>query len=174
MTRLLFVLTLSVFISNISYAICGQDGTVAERIQDCATEEGAILGNLTLVSRDHDQNDIYQDQLTKLLWGAPLASKVNYAEAKDLCANFKGIGKKGWKLPSVSDFSTRGVYSNLPKMKDFYWTSTPLPSGGSEPQPDAEVKYQMMVNGHYQDVTMMLLRTYKGVAVRCVLLHGLN
>ena len=168
MTRVLFVIMFSLFVSNISYAVCGQDGTVLDRIQDCSREEGAVLGNLTLVSRDHDQIDIYQDKLTKIFWGSPLADKVNYAQAKDLCANFKGLGKKGWRLPSVAEFASQGVYSNLPQMKDFYWTSTPLPSGGSVPEPDSEVKYQMMVNGHYRDVTMMLLRTYTGVAVRCV------
>lgn len=164
MTRVLFVMMASLFISSLSYAACGLDGNIRERIQDCSHEEGATLGNLTLVSRDHDQNDIYQDSLTKLFWSSPVESKVTYVEAENACMSFNGLDKKGWRLPSVSEFSSQGLYSNLPLMKDFYWTSTALPSGTTIPQTD----YQMIVNGHYRNVTMTLLRTFNGVAVRCV------
>jgi len=160
---------ISFFMANISYAACGLNGSVAERIQDCSHEEGATLVDLALVSRDQDQNEIYKNMKTGLIWGSPLASVVNYAEAKNLCAQFTGLGVKNWKLPSLNDFDSLGLFEPLPNMKDiYYWTSTPLPRGGAEPQPDSEVKYQMIVNGSYTHEMISMLRTFKGIAVRCV------
>ncbi len=169
MNRLLLVTMITFLTTNTLYAACGMDGSINERIKDCSKEERANLDNLVLVSRDHDSNEFYKDMKTGMIWGEVLAKKVNYSDAKNICAEFEGLGQTNWKLPSLSDFRSPALYGSLPHMQDFYWTSTPLPPGGSTPEPDSEVKYQLIVNGHYRNVTMIMLRNYTGVAVRCVL-----
>lgn len=108
--------------------VCGQQGTIDERIKDCAV----IKENFALVLNDDKGLEIYQDQKTKLIWGSRIITDFNHYGSQKACDEIpeKVVLKDlRWRLPTVKEFeqsASHGMKAALPNMTYWFWTSTPV------------------------------------------------
>ena len=107
---LLLAFTSNAFAENTP---CGLEGTIEERIQDCA------------------QNEVYLDTQTHLIWGDLIRKKIGERIAHFACElNLRENGNLPGKfrLPTLAEYQAAdadGIRSALPRMSgNWFWTST--------------------------------------------------
>lgn len=123
------LLPLLLLFSSIAFAkVCGQIGTIDERIKDCdVTKE-----NFALVASDDKGLEVYQDQKTKIIWGNRVMMDFNHYGSQKACDEIpeKVVLKDlKWRLPTVKEFeqsAAHGMKTALPNMTYWFWTSTPV------------------------------------------------
>lgn len=108
---------------------CGLQGTVEERIKDCAT----VKGNFALVSVSEKGAEIYKDLKSKLIWGNRISTDFNHYGSQKACneevSEYVTISTVKWRLPTIREFeeaATHGMKTALPNMEHSYWSSTPV------------------------------------------------
>lgn len=123
------LLSILLLLSSTAFAkVCGQDGTIEERIKDC----GVTKENFALVSSDDKSLEVYQDQKTKLIWGNRVMTDFNHYGSQKACDEIpeKVVLKHlKWRLPTVKEFeqsAAHGMKAALPNMTYWFWTSTPV------------------------------------------------
>jgi hypothetical protein len=144
---------------------CGLEGTVEDRIKDCAVQDGSVHGNFTLVTRTTEFKEIYLDEKSKLLWSDRLADGMTHFKAQESCksdlaevVNVKGLT---WRLPSIDEYKEadkNGVRAALPNMSDWFWSSSVYQYGSS---------YAWGLDGVSGGVGIVNRSYYDG-SVRCV------
>jgi hypothetical protein len=144
---------------------CGLEGTVEDRIKDCAVQDGSVHGNFTLVTRTTEFKEIYLDEKSKLLWSDRLADGMTHFKAQESCksdlaevVNVKGLT---WRLPSIDEYKEadkNGARAALPNMSDWFWSSSVVRDNSY---------YAWAFVGHSGDVDYGK-RSYYYYLVRCV------
>ena len=84
--------------------VCGQKGSITERIQDCKETND----DLTLVARSWEGEEVFQDNEAKF-WSPTLKNEMNFSEAVRACEklrNAAGVTGVTWRLPFIEDMIT--------------------------------------------------------------------
>jgi hypothetical protein len=108
---------------------CGLQGSIEERIKDCAQ----VKGNFALVAVNEKGNEFYKDTKSNLIWGNRIASDFNHYGSQKACSDevseYLVLNSLKWRLPTVREFedaATHGIKVALTNMDHTYWTSTPV------------------------------------------------
>jgi hypothetical protein len=129
----LVYLSLLIFPAMVLAAPCGLQGTLEERIKECAVTKE----NFVLVARDEKGVEVYQDVKTKLLWGNRMSMDFNHYGSQKACAESPEavlLKDRRWRLPTVKEFeksAANGMKASLPNMNYWFWTSTAVKRRGS-------------------------------------------
>lgn len=108
--------------------VCGQQGTIEERIKDCAVTKE----NFALVLSDDKGLEVYQDLKSKLIWGNRIIMDFNHYGSQKACDEIPeklALKDLKWRLPTVREFeqsADHGMKQALPHMTYWFWTSTPV------------------------------------------------
>ena len=123
------ILALLVFFTLPALAkVCGQQGTIEERIKECAVTKE----NFALVLSDDKGLEVYQDLKTKLIWGNRIITDFNHYGSQKACDDIPEkilLKDLKWRLPTVKEFeqsAAHGMKAALPNMTYWFWTSTPV------------------------------------------------
>ncbi len=103
---------------------CGFVGTIEERTLDCSFQESSQLENYTVVARNDEQETVYQDSITGLLWIRRASVFTNFDRAKDLCSELNFIDGVRWSLPTLEQFRearTNGLSRVSKVMHGRFW-----------------------------------------------------
>lgn len=124
-----YLILLCLFLTSFAYGKpCGLQGTIEERIKDCATTKG----NFLLVSITEKGLEIYKDAKSGLIWGNRISSDFNHYGSQKACdEDVSGYEIKNlkWRLPTIQEFeaaASHGMKDALPNTKHAYWSSTPV------------------------------------------------
>lgn len=107
---------------------CGLQGTIEERMKDCAVTKE----NFALIYNDDKGVEVYQDLKSKLIWGSRLMMDFNHYGSAKACADAPeatALKEMRWRLPTVKEFeksASHGMKAILPNMNRWFWTSTPV------------------------------------------------
>jgi len=111
--------------------VCGLQGRLEERVQDCARFSEPIEGNYFLVTRTVDQHEVYWDKTANLIWGDRLAGTMDHRSAQRECARYSKIvgviSGTTWRLPEIDQFKEaekRGIGNALPRFDQWLWAVT--------------------------------------------------
>jgi hypothetical protein len=115
-------------------AVCGLSGSIQERLKDCNYQKG----DFALVARTKDNNTVFQNIKTGLIWGdrfpGPFpgienAGDSSFMGAKEFCAKgFSGIGDLmgfSWRLPTHAEYvdaENGRVREVFPDMQHYFWS----------------------------------------------------
>lgn len=121
---------LSFFLLTSAYAKpCGLEGTVEERIKDCAQTKG----NFVLVSATEKGLEIYKDIKSGLIWGGRIVSDFNHYGSQKACtqalSDYLVLSTMKWRLPTIKEFENayvHGMKAAVPNAEHAYWSSTPV------------------------------------------------
>ena len=122
-------LLLVCFSSTVFAKVCGQQGSIEERIKDCAVTKEE---NFALVLSDDKGLEVYQDLKTKLIWGTRIITDFNHYGSQKACDEIPekvSLKDLRWRLPTVREFeqsAAHGMKQALPHMTYWFWTSTPV------------------------------------------------
>lgn len=136
---------------------CGTEGKVDDRILHCQTKKIAKVPKLvpykkgtktiytkfnwTLVTRTEEGNEVWMDDLTKLVWSSRLKEEKNFEQAKTACVSTLDelggdLTDVTWRLPSAdilkpeddylqaNQHGIRDVFSYQDMYKYIYWSSS--------------------------------------------------
>lgn len=110
-------------------APCGLQGTLDERIKECATAKG----NFILVSRTVKGSEVYKDSKSGLIWGPRISYEFNHYGSSKACGDENPVSQifkdLVWRLPTLKEFeqgAANGIKSSLSDMGHWFWTSTPV------------------------------------------------
>jgi hypothetical protein len=110
---------------------CGGQGTIEERIKDCAQ----LKGTFALVAVSEKGAEFYKDTKSNLIWGNRIATDFNHFGSQKACAievsEYQTLNSLKWRLPSIGEFeeaAAHGMKAALPNMDRYYWSSTPVKS----------------------------------------------
>lgn len=108
---------------------CGLQGTVEERIKDCAQ----VKGTFALVALSEKGIAIYEDLKSKLIWGDRIAMDFNQYGSQKACSGeaseYLVLTSLKWRLPTIRELeeaAAHGIKAALPNMEHSYWSSTPV------------------------------------------------
>ncbi len=108
---------------------CGLEGTIEERIKDCAQ----VKGNFALIAVSEKGAEIYRDLKSKLIWGSRVATDFNQYGSQKACSvevsEYQTLNSLKWRLPSIREFeeaAANGMKTALSNMDHSYWSSTPV------------------------------------------------
>jgi predicted class III extradiol MEMO1 family dioxygenase len=108
---------------------CGLEGTIDERIKDCAQTKG----NFVLVQITEKGQEIYKDLKSGIIWGGRITSDFNHYGSQRACsdevAENPNLNSKKWRLPTIREFeeaASHGMKAALPNTQHSYWSSTPV------------------------------------------------
>lgn len=126
--RLIYLLPF--FILTSAYAKpCGLQGTVEERVKDCAQTKG----NFVLVAATEKGLEIYKDIKSGLIWGSRIVSDFNHYGSQKACSeavsDYLAISTMKWRLPTIKEFEdayVHGMKAAVPNAEHAYWSSTPV------------------------------------------------
>jgi hypothetical protein len=106
---------------------CGLQGTIEERIKDCAVAKG----DFALVALTEKGAEFYRDMKTKLIWGSRIATDFNHYGSQKACADelleYQVLGSIKWRLPTINEFeqaAAHGMKGALPNSDYSFWSST--------------------------------------------------
>jgi hypothetical protein len=109
---------------------CGENGTVPQRIVDCAYFK---KGNFVLVTRTATAIEVYMDATTGLIWSERLATKLTHFKAEAACkskrAEFANLPNLTWRLPTISEYKvaeSNGIRKSLKGWNDWFWSLTSI------------------------------------------------
>lgn len=109
---------------------CGNQGTVAQRIQDCSYSPQAKKSGWSLVTRTAEFKEVWQDSNTGLVWGDRLPNTMNYDDAQKACngsASENGKLRLAFRVPTIDEYKQaekNGIRSALPNIGYWYWSSS--------------------------------------------------
>jgi hypothetical protein len=108
---------------------CGLEGSIEERIKDCAT----VKGNFVLVAITEKGTEFYKDTKSKLIWGNRISTDFNHYGSQKACSDgvseYPTLGSLKWRLPTIREFedaAAHGMKAALPGMEHSFWSSTPV------------------------------------------------
>ncbi len=165
------IFILGLFISISAFAKpCGLQGTIEERIKDCAQSKG----DFALVTLTEKGLEIYKDIKTGLIWGHRILTDFNHYGSQRACTdeisgNKEILDSVKWRLPTVNEFETaasHGMKTSLPHMDYFYWTSTPVKSPRKYRRRRAQPAQVFLWDGREEKTDIGDLKD--GASVRCV------
>lgn len=122
------IILLTVFISGSVFAKpCGLQGTIEERIKDCAITKGDFV----LVAATEKGTEFYKDTKSKLIWGSRIATDFNHYGSQKACVDelpdYQVLGSLKWRLPTINEFeqaAAHGMKTALPNSDYSFWSST--------------------------------------------------
>jgi hypothetical protein len=126
--RLFYLIPL--FILSTAFAKpCGLQGSIEERIKDCAQ----IKGNFALVAITDKGIEFYKDIKSGLIWGNRITSDFNHYGSQKACSEdvsgYELLSSLKWRLPTIHEFeqaASHGMKVSLPNMNHWFWSSTPV------------------------------------------------
>lgn len=108
---------------------CGLQGTIEERVKDCAQ----LKGNFALVSVTEKTSEFYQDVKSKLIWGSRIVTDFNHFGSQKACSEeisgYPALNSLKWRLPTIRELeeaAAHGMKAALPNTEHSYWSSTPV------------------------------------------------
>lgn len=126
--RLIYLLPFFILTSAFAKP-CGLQGTVEERVKDCAQTKG----NFVLVAATEKGLEIYKDIKSGLIWGSRIVSDFNHYGSQKACSeavsDYLVISTMKWRLPTIKEFEdayVHGMKAAVPNAEHAYWSSTPV------------------------------------------------
>ena len=108
---------------------CGLQGTIEERIKECAQ----LKGTFALITVSDKGAEFYKDTKSNLIWGNRIAADFNQYGSQRACTDevseYKALSTLKWRLPSIKELeeaAAHGMKAALPNMEYSYWSSTPV------------------------------------------------
>lgn len=155
---------------------CGTNGSVRERIADCATRRSSsgTRGGFEwrLVTHVPEGSEVWRDEATGLVWSDTAGDHLEQDQAETRCGGSAPHGEDGfipreevrWRLPSHDDYveaDAHGLRELLPNMLGHrFWTATLLQRG---------FRHYYVFDGTDGDFIFLDYRgDTRGVGVRCV------
>ncbi len=109
---------------------CGETGTIADRVADCAQSRNSSKNNWDLVTRDTELKEVWRDP-GGAFWGDRLPKAYTEYEAEKICrTDVIENGNLGltFRLPTADEYrkaEKSGIRTVLPNMDAWSWSSTP-------------------------------------------------
>jgi hypothetical protein len=122
-----FSFCLLILVSSAFAKPCGSQGTIEERIKECAQTKG----DFALVAISEKGMEFYKDAKTGLIWGGRILTDFNHYGSHMACDEenhgYQVLANLKWRLPTIHEFETaasHGMKAALPNMDHTYWSST--------------------------------------------------
>ena len=117
------------FVGSVWAKPCGLNGSIDERITECATTKGSFA----VVTTTEKGAEFYKDTKTKLIWGSRITSDFNHYGSQKACvgdvSEYPAIANLKWRLPTIREFeqaAANGMKAAFQNSENSYWSSTPV------------------------------------------------
>lgn len=165
-----FFYLLSYFILTTAFAKpCGLEGTVEERVKDCAQTKG----NFALVAATEKGLEVYKDIKSGLIWGSRILSDFNHYGSQKACSTELTenviLSSLKWRLPTIKELEdayVHGMKEAVPNTSHSYWSSTGVKTRKYRRRRNAPPAQVYIWDGYEQKTDTGDLK--EAASVRCV------